>query len=391
MSDVPAAASPYADLPRWEIDCQALSKALGIVEAFPAGSALFFSLEQVEEGGKQFLALYATNRDYVFEANFPILNEDPYMFDRKIYVKFPLLHSLVKAYPEFIFKFDKGEVFFHNQVANHVLKPIMFDGQYFPAPDYSQADFQPLPVSKTVLSSVRKLFEFASRLVDNKVQWKEDHLFGSFITYAFDIKLAEAARSSMQFRKHDMVLLTALASVSPNLKYATVGDRFVVLGAGCALSFLKLASAQEFRLPLRKDKYGEVTFELDYLQKVLSFIKNDPTSQTIIFNPREGNIYVRVAVVNTFYVGHGKVPGYGFALRIDELRHILSVLPEGTKEVACSIYGDGAEFVVDSDGVRYDFILAKIDTTQTISTNAEVLDRLSVQREAARAEKEGKK
>jgi len=92
---------------------------------------------------------------------------------------------------------------------------------------------------------------------------------------------------------------------------------------------------------------------------------------------------VRLDAKSLFYVGSGELPNYGFLLRLEELRKILGVIPDGTRTVDCKIYGDGARFTLDDAGSTYEYSIGKFDTTKTQDTESEVIDRLSKGRVAA--------
>ena len=376
--------SPYKGIPRWEVDIPALQKVLDLVASFPQGAVVFMSLELLfGESGAPFLSIYATNRDYVFESVIAIHNEeDLYDPGRKIFIRFPVLHSLAKLYPDFIFRFDeKGNLFYHNQFVNYQIKPLVFEDAQLPQPDYDSLPHEILPLPKLALVSARKMVDFAMRIADNKVQWSEDRLYGQFVTYAFNFQVQGVAPSPVQFRKYDMVLMSLLSS-QEGLEYALDDERFYVFSGASALSFLRLPGKSESKPLLHKEKYGQVQLSLDHLNKVLGFTKLDAAISTLVFLPNKTKaIFARLDVSSTFYVGTGDIPAYGFSLRVDELRRIIGVFPEGTKVVECDIYGDGAEFSVTEGGVKYSFVLGRMDTTQTTGRPTEAIDRLKVSRE----------
>jgi len=376
--------SPYLGIPRWEIDVPAMQAALDVVASFPPGAMVYFSLELVTIGESSAVAVYATNRDYVFESTVPVSNQDS-LFDpkRRVFVKFSLLHSLVKLYPDFIFKFDeKGNLYYHNEFVTYQIKPLALDNLELPFPDYSTLESQAFPVSKPALVSAKKMVDFAVRIADNKVQWSQDRLSGQFITYAFSFQLEGKTKDPVQFRKYDMLLMSLIAAKDSEYALDKAKTRFFLFSGSSSLSFLLLSGKTDVKPILHKEKYGQAELSIKHLQKVLGFLKNDATATNLVFVPtKTKDIRVRLDIQSFFFVGTGEIPAYGFSLRLEELRRVLGVLPEGTSTAAINVYGDGAEFSVEDGGVKYSYILGKMDTTQTTAVSTEVIDRLKTSRD----------
>lgn len=372
------------------MDLTRLQRALDMVAAFPQGAVVFFSIGSITTEEGPCLALYATNRDYIFEAVIPVLNtEDLYQgILPRTFIKFQTLHSLSKLYPDFVFAFDdQGQVSYHSQYVTYLLRPMVYDHAVLPEPDYSKIEPAPFPVPKVALQSAKKMLDFGVRVVDNKVLWKGNHLSGFFLVSAFDFTLqGEPAPFPVQFRKFDISLMSMMAQYGDAL-FGVAPDRFCLFvpEMGMALSSLAIRGTDKSSTGsvITKDQCGFVRFDLALLSKAISFVRASSQDSTVYFSKHDsGAIRVRLDSTSLFYVGTGELPNYGFLLRLDELRKILGVIPDGTRTVDCKVYGDGARFVMEDAGCTYEYSIGKFDTTQTRAVNDEVIDRLATKPKA---------
>jgi hypothetical protein len=370
---------PYAGVTRLSVDSSRMSKALDMIAAFPPAAPVFFSVSSLELDGTWYLSIYATNRDYVYEDLLPVLNTDSIAsIQTPIFLKFVTLYSLAKMHTDFVFVYEKGHLFFRNQYVNYQFRPMSVEGITLPSPDYSNLPWKDFPLTRNVLVSVRKMLEFGVKLVDNKVQWQEDRLKGFFITSGFDIKLMGEAPSPVQFRKYDVSLMSNF-NFTDSLSCAIAGDRFYLNNGSGGLSFLYLpGSSQPAAEVIKKQKYGEVRFVLELLNKAIAFTKLDAAASTMFFTKtKEGELRVRLDASSYMTVGTGTFTTYGFSLRVEELKKLISVFPDSAKTVDCSIFEDGARFDMEDAEAQYVFSLGRFDTTQTVQPTGDIIDNLA--------------
>jgi hypothetical protein len=370
--------------PRWEIDNDILSRAIDLVAAFPPGSPLLFSLQHFASEGANFLYLYATNRDYVYEEFIPILNkEDIAVTSTPFFIKFTVLQSLVKMYRDFAFVFDGGSLCFRNEYVSYQFKNSTVDTSTVASLSYAGLEWRPFPITKTALLSMKKMVEFGVKLIDNKVLWSGDSVKGSFITSAFDIRLSDSSLCPVQFRKFDISLMSLFVGNEP-LSYVAYGDRFYLSRDGRSFFSFSLVSSpvQTGTDVIKTAPTGTVLFDLDQLTKAISFSRLDPASTVMVFTKdRNGNLYFKQDRASFFYVGKADMPVAGFALQIDSLRKIISVLPGADKEANCTIHKDGAVFfMTDADGLAYTFTIGKFDTLKLSQASGELIDKLQIKK-----------
>lgn len=370
---------PYAGVTRVTVDSSRMSKAIDLVAAFPSAAPVFFSVSTIELDGEWYLSLYATNRDYVYEDLIPVLNKDSIAcIQTPVFLKFLTFYSLAKMHPEFILAYDKGHLFFRNQYVNYQFRPVSTDGIQLPSLDYTGLPLSDFPITRNVLVSVRKMLEFGVKLVDNKVQWYGDRLKGFFITSGFDIKLMGDSPTPVQFRKYDVALMSYFANYG-NLSCAVAGDRFYLYNGSGALSFLYIPGTDVAQAEVvRKKKYGQVQFVLELLNKAISFTKLDAAASTMFFTKtKENELRVRLDASSYMSVGSGDFSTYGFSLRVEELKKLIPVFPDGVRTVDCDIFEDGARFTMADPEAEYTFMLGRFDTTQAVQPTGDIIDNLA--------------
>lgn len=375
--------------PAWNFDSSELIRDLDIVSAFPVGANVFFRLsaEVFEDSEAPFLQVVATNKDYVLEHYLPLAAGD-HLPGKAYFVKLPILTSLAKMYPDFHFEFGpKGELFFQSSEARFELRTVQVEGLEVPQFDYESAK-KPLPIPRNALTSARRLLDYATKIVDNKVTWNGPRLGGSFLSIAFTFRLGkpesvEKLASPVFFRKFDVGILAAMSSVHTRLDYAVDDTRFYLhFERGC-LSFplIKKAPPQLTKNPKEAEPYAEVSFDTSSLSKVLAFARTMQVQGNVVFVPEESKIFAKVDSSSRFLVGSGKAPSHGFSLRAEELKKILGVLPEGGgKTLPCHVYENRTEFNVSEGDDSYTYVILGTTKQVTISS-VEVIDRLNVKKD----------
>ena len=352
------------DKPHWRVSKDELLKVLRVVASFPSKASVFMAVRGDHVG--KTLNIHANNRDAFIEVKIPVLNSPMYETDKVYVLDSTKLLAFVNAYGQFVFSFDEdGTIHYESPYVRYKLDTLNVNVKEMTIPFFDAGlEWEPFPLSKAEIGTLKALYGFAIRLSDSKVLIDSDKCEAFYTLYKYTVHGATGVNEKTVVRRLDLPTIQEIAD-DANLQFAVSKDRLYYKFSLGVVSFLRVAYDEAAFMYPDTFATGELVgqFDLDIpLTKRALKLSGLFGVESVDFVSEDSSVYMMVSNKAKFKVGSCPEE-FSFPLSVDIFSKILATIADSESSITVSVTEHGIDLIVKKE-VTIVYSLSRVSVSQ---------------------------
>jgi hypothetical protein len=352
------------DKPHWKVSREEMKRVLQVVQSFPARSVVFMAVWKVRDH----LHIHANNRDAYIDAYVPLLNDDAYNSEDRVYfLDSQKLLAFVLAYKQFVFSFDdKGDIYYESPYSLYKLEnlAIRLEEIRIQSDLGDDADWVPFPLTKAEVGVLRTLYGFAVKISDSKVLITPDKAESFFTLYKYSVVGATKVGENVVVRRLDLSTIHEISN--GDLWFAYTDKRLYFKFELGLVSFLRVPYDEaSFMYPetfAQGPEVGKFIIDIPLIRQALK-LTNLLNADTVKFRQDGDGVLMVVSDQAKFKVGRGSI-SEEFLISTELFSRVLNTVDVGEMTIDAVVTEQGMDLILNRVPTRKVYSLTRTSVAQ---------------------------